>query len=93
MDLAVISSYLSEARFPRVEERRVSTPFGEAMVVITAPGGREVAYLPRYGHDLTLASHRINYRANLWALRRLGVQRARDVLLVLERLWPLRAAL
>ena len=74
MDLAVISSYLSEARFPRVEERRVSTPFGEAMVVITAPGGREVAYLPRYGHDLTLASHRINYRANLWALRRLGVR-------------------
>lgn len=74
MELAIISSHLSEARFPRIEERRVATPFGDAAVVITAPAGREVAYIARYGHDLTLASHRINYRANLWALRRLGVR-------------------
>ncbi len=74
MELAVISSYLSEDHFPKIEERRVRTPFGYAMVTIMAPAGREVAYIARYGHDLTLASHRINYRANLWALRRLGVR-------------------
>ncbi|MGQ0570541.1 MAG: MTAP family purine nucleoside phosphorylase [Armatimonadota bacterium] len=74
MDLAIISSRLSEARFPRVEERRVATPFGDATVVVTAPGGRETAYIPRYTPSLTLPSHRINYRANLWALRRLGVR-------------------
>lgn len=74
MELAIISSYLSEARFPRGEERRIVTPFGDARIVVVTPGGREVAYLPRYQHDLTLASHRINYQANLWALRRLGVR-------------------
>lgn len=74
MELAIISSHLGEARFPRVEERRVQTPFGEAAILVTAPGGREVAYLPRYGHALSLAGHRINYRANLWALRRIGVR-------------------
>lgn len=74
MDVAIISSHLSETRFPRAGERHLSTPFGEARVVIAAPAGREIAYLPRYHDDLTLASHRINYRANLWALRKLGVR-------------------
>lgn len=74
MELAIISSYLSQARFPRAREERVHTPFGDASITVTATEGREVAYLPRFGHDLTLASHRINYRANLWALRRLGVR-------------------
>lgn len=57
-----------------IEERSVRTPFGDVTVIITAPAGREVAYIARYGRDLTLPSHRINYRANLWALRRLGVR-------------------
>lgn len=74
MDLAIISSNLSEACFPRVEERRVPTPFGDTTVVITRPGRQDVAYIPRYHHDLTLAAHRINYRANLYALKRLGVR-------------------
>ncbi len=74
MELAIISSNLSETRFPRVEERRVQTPFGDASVMVTRPGAREVAYIPRYHHDLTLAAHRINYRANLYALKRLGVR-------------------
>jgi 5'-methylthioadenosine phosphorylase len=74
VELAIISSYLSESRFPRVDERRVATPFGEAAIVVTAPGGTEVAYLPRYGHQLDVPSHRINYRANLWTLRSLGVR-------------------
>ena len=51
MDLAIISSRLTDANFPPVEERAVRTPFGEAVVVITKPAGREVAYLPRYMHD------------------------------------------
>lgn len=74
MDLAIISSHLSEHRFPRVDERRVETPFGDATIVVTAPEGQQVAYLPRYGHDLSIPSHQINYRANLWALRRLGAR-------------------
>ncbi len=74
MDLGIISSRLTDANFPPVEERVIGTPFGEAVVVITKPRGREVAYLPRYKPNLTLAAHRINYQANLWALRKLGVR-------------------
>ncbi len=52
----------------------MATPFGEARVLVTTAAGREVAFIPRYNDDLTLASNRINYRANLWALRRVGVR-------------------
>jgi 5'-methylthioadenosine phosphorylase len=75
VELAIVSSYLSEANFPRVEERAVATPFGDARVVVTRPDGRDVAYVARYKDDLTLAAHRINYRATFYALRALGVRR------------------
>ena len=74
IDLAIISSHLTEARFPRVDERRVPTPFGDVLITVAAPAGRRIAYLPRYGHDLSRPAHQINFRANLWALRRLGVR-------------------
>ncbi len=38
-------------------------------------GGRRVAFLPRHGPGHAIPAHRVNYRANLWALRRLGVHR------------------
>ncbi len=37
--------------------------------------GRRVAFLPRHGADHAFPPHRINYRANLWAMRELGVTR------------------
>jgi 5'-methylthioadenosine phosphorylase len=37
-------------------------------------GGRSVAFLPRHGRDHRFPPHRIPYRANLWALRELGVR-------------------
>ena len=36
--------------------------------------GRPVAFLPRHGHDHRFPPHRIPYRANLWALRQIGVR-------------------
>ncbi|TDC74365.1 S-methyl-5'-thioadenosine phosphorylase [Streptomyces hainanensis] len=62
-----------------VTEVTVGTPYGppsDSLFVGTV-GGREVAFLPRHGRDHRLPPHRINYRANLWALRALG---ARQVL-------------
>ena len=40
-------------------------------------GGRRVAFLPRHGRDHRFPPHRVNYRANIWALRAVG---ARQVL-------------
>ncbi len=59
------------------EERRISTPFGEpsAPVLIGRLGGREVAFLARHGKDHSYPPHLVPYRANLWALREVGVER------------------
>src|SRR5919205_1895819 len=57
-------------------ERMVSTPYGPPSdpVAVAAVGGRRVAFLPRHGRDHRHPPHRIPYRANLWALRSLGVR-------------------
>lgn len=54
-----------------VRTQAVSTPFGEALVSLFAHGGREVVFLARHGHDHSVPPHRVNYRANIDALRRL----------------------
>lgn len=54
----------------------LSTPFGEptAPVAVGEVEGRLVAFLPRHGRRHQFPPHRVNYRANLWALRSLGVR-------------------
>jgi 5'-methylthioinosine phosphorylase len=55
----------------------LSTPYGEpsSPLVHGELGDRAVVFLARHGPHHTLPPHRINYRANLWALHRIGVQR------------------
>ena len=57
------------------DEVAVSTPYGppSAPVVVGSLGGRSVAFLPRHGRGHRYPPHRIPYRANLWAMRSLGV--------------------
>jgi 5'-methylthioadenosine phosphorylase len=59
------------------EERRITTPWGEPSDVVTVGelAGAEVAFLPRHGRRHHLPPAAVNYRANLWALRELGVTR------------------
>ncbi len=61
---------LSEGRW-----RRVRTPYGEAEVLVGVLGPKRVAFLPRHGRKHEAPPHRVNYRANLWALHSLGVRR------------------
>ena len=60
-----------------VETVEVDTPYGppSAPPVIGEVGGRRVAFVPRHGVKHELPPHRINYRANLWAMKELGVER------------------
>jgi 5'-methylthioadenosine phosphorylase len=53
---------------------RVKTPYGPPSSEITLGSfaGRPVAFLPRHGTGHTVAPHKINYRANIWALASLG---------------------
>lgn len=60
-----------------VKKRGMSTPFGEPSDVHTifAIGNKEVAFLPRHGSSHHIPPHKVNYRANLWGLHELGVER------------------
>ncbi|HEY1666275.1 MAG TPA: S-methyl-5'-thioadenosine phosphorylase [Trebonia sp.] len=59
------------------EEVTVDTPFGapSEAVLVGQVEGRRVAFLPRHGKDHRFPPHKIPYRANMWALRALGVRR------------------
>jgi len=59
------------------EEVKVYTPYGETSDRITLGefGGRKVAFIPRHGKGHRIPPHRVNYRANIWALKELGVTR------------------
>lgn len=54
----------------------LSTPYGEpsSPAIHGELGGRAVVFLARHGQHHTLPPHKINYRANLWALHRLGIE-------------------
>mgnify|MGYP001791633844 CR=1 FL=1 len=53
----------------------IRTPYGEpsSALVFGRVGGHEVVFLARHGHGHTIPPHRVNYRANLWALKKSGV--------------------
>jgi 5'-methylthioadenosine phosphorylase len=58
------------------ERVSVGTPFGDPSddVLIGDVEGRRVAFLARHGQGHRFPPHRVNYRANLWALRSVGVR-------------------
>ena len=60
-----------------VREVSVDTPYGPPSdtIALMTVAGRQVAFLPRHGKGHTIPPHKINYRANLWALHSLGVTR------------------
>lgn len=59
------------------KEIQVDTPFGKPSDTITIGNfkGRKIAFLPRHGKKHTIPPHMINYRANIWAFKELGVKR------------------
>jgi 5'-methylthioadenosine phosphorylase len=60
-----------------VEEISVETPYGPPSdkLALCTVAGRKVVFLPRHGKTHSIPPHKINYRANLWAFKELGVAR------------------
>lgn len=60
-----------------VKEIKVDTPYGAPSdtIALAEIAGKKVAFLPRHGKDHRLPPHMINYRANLYAMKQLGVTR------------------
>jgi 5'-methylthioinosine phosphorylase len=76
IDLALIGG-TGLYRFPGLEdvaEHSVKTPWGDPSDAIVSGrlGGRRVAFLARHGRDHNILPHKVNYRANLQALKDLG---------------------
>ncbi len=68
-------SHLANLRVTRREV--VRTPYGEpsSALVFGHVGATEVVFLARHGQGHVIPPHRVNYRANLWALHAAGVKR------------------
>jgi 5'-methylthioadenosine phosphorylase len=66
------SGLLKEAK-----EITVETPFGKTSDSITVGifKGKKIAFMPRHGKKHTIPPHLINYRANIWAFKELGIKR------------------
>jgi len=59
------------------EEVTVDTPYGapSAAITIGTIGERRIAFLPRHGKDHEFPPHLVPYRANVWAMKEIGVTR------------------
>ena len=66
-----------EGRYQKV----LPTPFGDPSgpLLYGKLNGVSVVFLPRHGEGHTIAPHKINYRANLWALREVGIKRVLSI--------------
>lgn len=60
-----------------VNEISIDTPYGKPSDSITLGtfNGRKVAFMPRHGKKHTIPPHMINYKANIWAFKELGIKR------------------
>ncbi len=77
-EIAVIggSGVYSLESVKKLKEVSISTPYGRvSQIALARVHDRVVAFLPRHGKGHTVPPHRINYRANIWALKKLGVSR------------------
>lgn len=74
-ELAVIGGSGLYALLDDATDHQIDTPYGPTSdpVTIAEVAGRTVTFLPRHGRRHQHPPHRIPYRANLWALRELGV--------------------
>ncbi len=63
--------------FEKIEQRKINTPYGppSSELVFGVLGSKKVVFLARHGNEHTIPPHKINYRANIWALFSVGVGR------------------
>ncbi len=57
-----------------VREQEIATPYGVVRFKSGEYAGKEVAFIPRHGSNHSIPPHLINYRANIWAMKKIGVQ-------------------
>ncbi len=78
-ELAIIggSGFTKLKELSIIRREVVKTPYGEPSAPLTHGdfNGKRVIFLPRHGAAHTIPPHKVNYRANLWALANVGVEK------------------
>ena len=74
-EIAIVTGSGMSEQFDLGRARVVVTEFGDAVVYIASLDKKRFYVLPRHGVRQTVPPHRINYRANVAALRQLGVRK------------------
>lgn len=77
VQIGIIGGTGADIALEDVKSVKPYTPFGKPsdMIDVGYFAGHKVAFLPRHGKGHTIPPHMLNYRANLWALKELGVTR------------------
>jgi 5'-methylthioadenosine phosphorylase len=75
-DIGIFGGSGFYALLDNVQELAMETPYGPPSdsVFLAELDGRRTAFLPRHGRHHTIPPHEINYRANVWAMKQLGVR-------------------
>ncbi len=58
-----------------VHQVETMTPYGAVSYKVGDFEGKSIAFIPRHGSKHSIAPHLINYRANIWAMKKIGVRR------------------
>jgi len=75
-EFAIIGGTGFEKLFKRLKQTSLTTPYGPVdSVFMLQMSKRRVVFLSRHGLDHSIPPHRINYRANIYALHRMGVEK------------------
>lgn len=75
IDVAILGG-VGSSFFTEGTAKIVSTPYGDVGVYITQNNGKNIAIIPRHSGECEhVPPHMINYRANIWAVRELGIKR------------------
>jgi 5'-methylthioadenosine phosphorylase len=76
VNIAVIGGTGFERLLKNTRKSHVKTPYGLVSSLVSGEmEGKKVLFLPRHGTGHTVPPHRINYRANIYALHEMGVER------------------
>ena len=60
-----------------IQELNIETPYGKTSdaLMLGTIAGKKVAFMPRHGRNHSIAPHKVNYRANVWAMKSIGCKR------------------
>ena len=60
-----------------IQEITIDTPYGKTSdaLMLGTIADKKVAFMPRHGRNHSIAPHKVNYRANVWAMKHIGCKR------------------